>query len=246
MSYSSGLLESTRTKLIEGIPGVGFKLTDMENKKITNLIPGTDDSHPLTKKQIYNHVKVNGGSCSQPVDLSNYLKKDGSDQITGLLDMNNRRIQNVGPGRHNTTDALTHLQLEAFYFDLNVDDGKIEAQNPIDMGNKKITGLKEPIHHKDAAELNNNILKSGLTNNLDIKNNKIVNLKTATSGNDAVNFTQLNNELSNYLHLTGGISLNLSEITFHKNIHVELKFIFQIFVMTMNLIVQICHFKGKI
>ena len=29
-------------------------------------------------------------------------------------------------------------------------------------------------------------------------------LKTATSGNDAVNFTQLNNELSNYLHLSGG------------------------------------------
>ena len=37
-----------------------------------------------------------------------------------------------------------------------------------------------------------------------MKNNKIVNLKTATSGNDAVNFSQLNNELSNYLHLTGG------------------------------------------
>ena len=37
-----------------------------------------------------------------------------------------------------------------------------------------------------------------------MKNNKKVNLKTATSGNDAVNFTQLNNDLSNYLHLTGG------------------------------------------
>ena len=60
--------------------------------------------------------------------------------MTGLLDMNNRRIENVAPGRHNTTDALTHLQLEASCFDLNVDNGKIEAQNPIDMGNKKITG----------------------------------------------------------------------------------------------------------
>ena len=56
----------------------------------------------------------------------------------------------------------------------------------------------------DKTELNDYILKSGLSSNLDIKNNKIVNLKTATSGNDAVNFTQLNNELSNYLHLTGG------------------------------------------
>ena len=30
------------------------------------------------------------------------------------------------------------------------------------------------------------------------------NVKEATSGHQAVNFTQLNNELSNYLHLTGG------------------------------------------
>ena len=37
-----------------------------------------------------------------------------------------------------------------------------------------------------------------------MKNHKIVNLKTATSGSNAVNFTQLNNEISNYLHLTGG------------------------------------------
>ena len=51
--------------------------------------------------------------------------------------MNNRRIENVAPGRHNTADALTHLQPEAFYFDLNVDDGKLEAQNPTDMDKKK-------------------------------------------------------------------------------------------------------------
>ena len=55
----------------------------------------------------------------------------------------------------------------------------------------------------DKTELNSYILKSGLTSNLDMKNNKIINLKTATSGNDAVNFTQLNSEMSNYLHLTG-------------------------------------------
>ena len=88
------------------------------------------------------------------------------------------------------------------------------------MGNKKITNFKEDTDNNDAiskhqlqtglaskvdiTELNDYILKSDLSSNLDMKNNKIVNLKTATSGNDAVNFTQLNNELSNYLHLTGG------------------------------------------
>ena len=43
-----------------------------------------------------------------------------------------------------------------------------------------------------------------LTNNLDLGNNKIVNVKEATSGTDAVNFTQLNNELFKYLHKSGG------------------------------------------
>ena len=62
MSYSNGLLESKSTKIIEGKPGVGFKLTEngdygMENRKLTNLKPGTDDSDALTKKQIYDHIK---------------------------------------------------------------------------------------------------------------------------------------------------------------------------------------------
>ena len=40
--------------------------------------------------------------------------------MTGLLDMNNSRIENVGPGRHGNADALTPVQFEAFYFDLNI------------------------------------------------------------------------------------------------------------------------------
>ena len=78
-------------------------------KKLTNLKPGQNDDDALTKKQIYDHVKMNGDSSSQPVDLTNYFLKHGSDQMNGLLNMNNRRIQNVAPGRHNTADALTHL-----------------------------------------------------------------------------------------------------------------------------------------
>ena len=149
MSYSNGLLETPSTKIIKGIPGVGFKLTDdgnydMDGKKLTNVQNGHANRDVLNKKQIMDLIAANGGS-GKAVDLTNYLKKDGSDHMTGLLNMNNRRIENVASGRHNTADALTHLQLEAFYFDLNVDDGKIEAQNSIDMSNKKITGLQEPI-----------------------------------------------------------------------------------------------------
>ena len=56
----------------------------------------------------------------------------------------------------------------------------------------------------DTTELKNYILKSGLTSDLDMKNHDINNVKEATSGHQAVNFTQLNNELSNYLQETCG------------------------------------------
>ena len=211
MSYSNGLLPSpsspTISESIHGLPGVGFKLTDdgdydIDNKKLRNVADPQSNSDASTKKYV-DQIKTNITK-----KFSDYLKKDGTDKMTSLLNMDDRRIKNVGAGRHGTSDALTHLQLEAFYFDLNVDDGKIETQNPIDMKNKKISNLAEGTDNNDAVnrhqlqtslvskadktELNNYSLKSGLTNDLDMKNNKIVNLKTATSGNDAVNFTQLN------------------------------------------------------
>ena len=43
-----------------------------------------------------------------------------------------------------------------------------------------------------------------MISDLDLNNHFIDNLKAVQSGHQAVNFTQLNNELSNYLHLTGG------------------------------------------
>ena len=76
------------------------------------------------------------------------------------------------------------------------------------MQNKKITNFKEATDNNndaiskhqlqsglapkaDKTELNNYILKGGLSSNLDMKSSKITNLKNAASGNDAVNFTQL-------------------------------------------------------
>ena len=48
----------------------------MQNKKLTNVKQGTDDSDALTKKQIYDHIKANGGdSSSTSIDLTDYLKK---------------------------------------------------------------------------------------------------------------------------------------------------------------------------
>ena len=234
MSYSNGKLPEetiSHDKIIEivkGLPGVGFKLTDdgdydIDNKKLRNVASPQTNNDASTKSYV-------------DVEVSKTLKLDGSSAMTGALDMDNRRIENIGAGRHNTADALTHLQLEAFYLDLNTETGDIEVQNPIDMQNQRIKGLVEPVHHKDATtkfyvdnfmtqkadktELSNYLKKDGtvsLTGNLDIGGNKITNLKKASSGNDAVNWTQMLDEIGKYLHesggtMTGDIDLNGNSI----------------------------------
>ena len=62
MSYSNGLLSDqsyqTANKYVQrGLPGVGFKLTvtgdyDMQNKKLTNVISGTDSNDAVNKSQL--------------------------------------------------------------------------------------------------------------------------------------------------------------------------------------------------
>ena len=125
MSYSNGQLPSPSSSAINesicGLPGVGFKLTDdgdydMENKKLRNVAEPQSNNDSSTKRYVDNEV-------------SKTLKKDGSNTMTGILNMDNNRIENVGPGRHNTADALTHVQFEAFYFDLNTNSGKIETKS---------------------------------------------------------------------------------------------------------------------
>ena len=218
MSYSNGKLpEDTIShgkiiEIVKGLPGVGFKLTDagdydMQNKKLRNVASPETNNDVTTKSYVDNKA----------------LLVDGSNKMLGALNMDNRRIENVAPARHGFSDAVSSLHLTTFFFDLNTNDGKIEAQNPIDMKNEKISNLAEGTDNSDAitkhqletglapkadkTELSNYLKKDGsiaLTNNLDLGNNKIVNVKEATSGTDVVNFTQLNNELYKYLHESGG------------------------------------------
>ena len=218
MSYSNGKLPEdtfSHEKIIEivkGLPGVGFKLTDagdydMQNKKLRNVASPETNNDVTTKSYVDNKA----------------LLVDGSNKMLGALNMDNRRVENIAPARHGQSDAVSSLHLHNFYFDLNTNDGKIEAQNPIDMKNEKISNLAEGTDNSDAitkhqlqtglapkadkTELSNYLKKDGsiaLTNNLDLGDNKIVNVKEATSGTDVVNFTQLNNELYKYLHESGG------------------------------------------
>ena len=85
-------------------------------KKITNLKPGTEDDDCLTKKQIYDHVKANGGdSSSLPVDLSDYSKRDGSFATTGHFQMIYNRIKDIGNPRDGKNDPITYQYFNQWY-----------------------------------------------------------------------------------------------------------------------------------
>ncbi|XP_068686154.1 trimeric autotransporter adhesin AtaA-like [Montipora foliosa] len=118
--------------------------------------------------------------------------------MTSLLDMGNEPIRNVGPGRHNTTDALTHLQLEAFYVDLNTNTGNIEAQNPIDMQDQKITGIKDGTNDKDAVNKKQVLLLDGtqpMQANIQMGNFRVENMNDPRiNSKDAMNMQHFNRE----------------------------------------------------
>ena len=210
MSYSNGKLpEETIShgkiiEIVKGLPGVGFKLTDagdydIQNKKLRNVAPPETNNDVTTKSYVDNKA----------------LLVDGSNKMLGALNMDNRRVENLAPARHGYSDAVSSLHIHTFFFDLNTNDGKIEAQNPIDMKNQQISGVKDPTLHSDASnkfyvdsplnfkadktELANYLKKDGsisVTSDFDFGNNKISNLAEGTGNSDAVTKHQLQTGLS--------------------------------------------------
>ena len=93
----------------------------------------------MTKKQIYDHIKANGGdSSSSPVDLTDYLKKDGSNGgMKGPLKMTFNQIQDIANPRDGKSDPIPYQYFSQQYMKFDDDNIKIDLKNPINMGNKK-------------------------------------------------------------------------------------------------------------
>ena len=146
----------------------------MENKNLTNLKPGQNDSDVLTKKQIFDHIKANGGdSSSTPVDLTDYLKKDGSVPLTGDLSIGNNKLINLKEATDNN-DAVNFHQLS------------------------NTAALKA-----DKTELTNYVKTDGssvIKGHLLMNNNRIQNIAPPRqNSSDAVNYAYLNNFYFKYI-----------------------------------------------
>ena len=95
MSYSNGLLSDqsyqTANKYVQrGLPGVGFKLTDMgdydmQNKKLVNVDEGENNQDVVNKHQL------DVGLQTKP-NKTDVLLLDGTSHMVGDLDLRGNKI----------------------------------------------------------------------------------------------------------------------------------------------------------
>ena len=118
MSYSNGLLSDqsyqTANKYVQGLPGVGFKLTDtgdydMQNKKLVNVKNGVNGSDAVTKSQLDTKTTLLDGARTNGYIVNNkavvysqtgavhaksfYLQDQNEDEVRILTD--NQDFDNV-------------------------------------------------------------------------------------------------------------------------------------------------------
>ena len=113
MGFSNGQLESSSTsgrgeKGDPGLPGIGFSLTDdgnfdIDSKRLTEVAPPIDNNDAATKEYVDNNLPA--------IDLSPYLKRDGTTSMTGNLNMNNHKISDLEDATDDN-DAVPLKQLK--------------------------------------------------------------------------------------------------------------------------------------
>ena len=127
---------------------------NMDNKKIINLRPPTASTDAATKKYVDDKTS-SGGSSGSSLDLSNYLKKDGTVTMTGNLNLGNKKIVGLATPTSNT-DAATkkYVDNNAGSPDLSdylEKDGSVAMTGNLNLGNNKIVNLSDPTTDQQAA-----------------------------------------------------------------------------------------------
>ena len=182
MSHSNGKLSEETishgkiVEIVKGLPGVGFKLTgdgdyDIQNKKLRNVASPQTNDDATTKSYV-------------DTEVNKTLKLDGSNKMLAAIDMDNRRVENVAPARHGYSDAVSSLHLNTYYMDFNVDDDKLEMQNPIDMMDQRIENVKDArLNQKDAMSYKfytDNFVKPGFNGDIDCQGRRFYNVGGVT------------------------------------------------------------------
>ena len=230
MSYSNGLLsESTASKGgkdgKDGLPGVGFKLTsvgdfDLQNKRLTNVAEGTENSDSVTKHQV-DTLKIQLKADSLQVDGSSHMTGDldlrGQKLINpGEIEMNRKLITNLDTDENNDLSAVNMITLKKFH--PNAPAPTHEVTKDIDLKElfnvvkSKQRNLNELKTHYDSLvsfeEVKENFLSRQeefpMETQLDMNHNSITNLKDPAFGGEAATKTYVDSSISSVVSSTAG------------------------------------------
>ena len=246
MSYSNGLLPDQsfghqlqgNSKGEKGDQGIGFKLTDngdfdIQNRRLVNVKEAVDNRDAINK-----HL-LDVGLSNKP-NLTDVLLVNGRNHMTGDLDLrgNNRiilpggidmdrkKILNLDTDNHDLT-AINNIKAKSLILSETKLHLKTDAIGNLNMRNKFISNLHDSDSETDGTNLRSvKILLSGihgdigkLNTDIDLNNNKIINIKTPTEATDACNKSYVDSKSSSIdltKPLTHDLDLGNHLITFLK------------------------------
>ena len=148
----------------------------MGNNKITSLRNPDDSNELVNKSYVDQKVSQAGGS----VDLTPYLKRDGTVSVTGDFDFGDNKITKVGNGTQ-STDVVNKGYVDTELFakpnvnQVVLRDGSQDMTGNLDMNNQQIKNVKDATHNQDAITLKqvNDAIATTSTNNNKYTDQKI-------------------------------------------------------------------------
>ena len=172
---------------------------------ISVLKPDNNDQ-AANKKYVDDEIK----KIPSP-DLSTYLKKDGTVEMTGNLDMGNQQITNIGANIQNTYDVVNLGFCDTKYLQ------KV-SNSDLDMDNHKIKDMAQPTDDNDAVNKHyvdhnflNRLTPNALGGELDMRGHKIIVLGNPSNPNDASTKAYVDTEIAKIPSVGSDLSVYLKK-----------------------------------
>ena len=172
---------------------------------ISVLKPDNNDQ-AANKKYVDDEIK----KIPSP-DLSTYLKKDGTVEMTGNLDMGNQQITNLGANIQNTYDVVSLGFCDTKYLQ------KV-SNSDLDMDNHKIKDMAQPTDDNDAVNKHyvdhnflNRLTPNALGGELDMRGHKIIVLGNPSDPNDASTKAYVDTEIAKIPSVGSDLSVYLKK-----------------------------------
>ena len=173
--------------------------------EISVLKPDNNDQ-AANKKYVDDEIK----KIPSP-DLSTYLKKDGTVEMTGNLDMGNQQITNLGANIQNTYDVVNLGFCDTKYLQ------KV-SNSDLDMDNHKIKDMAQPTDDNDAVNKHyvdhnflNRLTPNAIGGDLDMRGHKIMILGNPSDPNDASTKAYVDTEIAKIPSVGSDLSVYLKK-----------------------------------